>query len=246
MKFLESTSFFLRVIIFDFKSRNKNVKLKFRLVPMFHIGTEEYYEEIAMNIKECDEIFFEGISLTDDKLHKRLSLKNMDLTFKQYKTMANKLDLVTQSESLKLNEFADKLTHCDFDEETGGEAWGDLGFIEKLKLAFLLPIVLFVSHQGITRKRLAKRYMTSSEDAYLAYGPAEDEKGTSMNFIMNEREQIIFEQIRKRMETESNVEKTIGIVYGAGHMKKIARFLMDTFNYFPTGGTFIKVFDVNY
>jgi len=61
---------------------------------------------------------------------------------------------------------------------------------------------------------------------------------------MNQREQIIFQNIKKRIQTESHLDKTIGIIYGAGHMNSIARFLIDQFNYVPKNGQFLKVFDV--
>ena len=246
MKFIESTNFFVRTIMFDFVNRNDNIRLKFRLVPMIHIGTKEYYESVKENLKCCNEIFYEGVSLIkkNEKFYKRLSLKNLDLTFKQYKIIAKKLGLVTQNESLDLRDIGGEMTHTDYDSETGEEYWNELRFIEKLKLTFVIPFQLFRFHQGITREILAKQFMTSREEAYLAYGPIEDEEGSSRNFIMNKREQIIYKNIRKRMESESSIDKIIGIIYGAGHMKSISRYLIDNFNYVPRNGKFMRVFDL--
>jgi hypothetical protein len=246
MMFLESTNFFVRTIIFDFINMSEAIKLKFRLVPMIHVGSKDYYKNVLENIKTCDEIFYEGLALQNRKeqFYKRLGLKNLNLTFKQYRIIANKLGLVTQSEYLKLDELKEKLTHSDFDPEKGSEAWNKLGFKEKLKLSLINPMKLFIYHQGITREILAKHFMTSSEDAYLTYGPIEDVKGSSTNFMMNAREQIIFKNIRNRLEFESKVDKTIGIVYGAGHMKSISRYLIDTYNYVPISGTFMKAFNI--
>ncbi len=95
-----------------------------------------------------------------------------------------------------------------------------------------------------TNEILAKHYMTSSEDAYLVHGPIEDEEGTAANFVMNEREQIIFNEIKSRIKTDSDQDKTIGIVYGAAHMNSIARYLIDQHNYVPRNGIFVKVFNV--
>lgn len=246
MKFLESTNFFVRVVLYDLVNRNKAVKLKFRLTPMIHIGSKEYYTNIIENIKICDEIFYEGIDIVDhdEPFYKRISLRNLDLTFKQYKLIADKLGLVTQTEHFHLNKLEHKLTHADFDLESGEESWNELMWFEKIKLSLIQPIKLFIYHQGLSREILAKHFMTSHEEAYLAYGPIEDEKGTSTNFTMNEREQIIFNKVNKRMETESNHDKTIGIVYGAGHMKSIARYLIDQHHFVPKSGIFVKVFDV--
>ena len=248
MKFLESTNFFVRTVVYDFVNRNEEIKLIYRLFPMVHIGSTEYYLEVLENLKNCDEIFYEGISLLkrESSFLERISLKNLGFTFKQYKMVADKLGLVTQNEYLRLEEVKSKLTHTDFNEETGSEAWQELSMKERLKLTFVNPFQFFIYHQGITREILVKDFMTSREEAYLAYGPLDDEKGTSRNFIMNEREQIIFKSIRKRMKSESKEEKIIGIIYGSGHMKSIARYLIDHYNYVPRSGKFIKVFDVEY
>lgn len=246
MKFLESTNFFVRTVIFDFVNRKEEIKLKFKLVPMIHIGTREYYDKVLDSIKKCDEIFYEGIRIVDQKqpLHKRINLRNLELTYKQYKIVADKLGLVTQNGNFDLSKLGKKLTHADFDLESVEESWNELNLTERIKLNLIKPLRFFIYHQGLSREILAKHYMTSSEEAYLAYGPIEDDKGTATNFLMNEREQIIFKNVRARIESESNLDKTIGIVYGAGHMKSIARYLIDHHDYVPRNGEFVKVFNV--
>jgi len=247
MNFIESTNFFVRTIMFDFVNADPNIKLKFRVAPMIHIGSEEYYQMVVKKIKDCDEIFYEGVYLIDkkEKPYKKLSLKNFQLIFGNHKTVAEKLGLVYQSESMDLSELKDKLTHTDFNPETGAKAWQQVSLKEKVKHSLIEPVQQYIYfYRGITRERLAKLFMTSNREAYLAYGPLEDEEGTSHNFIMNQREQIIFQNIKNRMETESHLDKTIGIIYGAGHMNSIARYLIDQLNYVPRNGQFLKVFDV--
>ncbi len=247
MKFIESSSFLVRTVLYDFICRDKKIKLKFRLVPMIHIASEEYYENVLENLKDCDEVFYEGIDLIDDAepITNRISLKNLNLTFKQYKMFANQLGLVTQSEHFDLRELDAELTHTDYDPESGSEAWGEVSLKEKLKMSFLDPLMMFIARQGMSRKKLAKQFMDSTEEMLLAYGPLDDEEGSSRNFTMNQRDQIVFQHIRESIESEGHSEKTIAIVYGAGHMKSMARFLIDEYHYFPTNGQFVTAFDIN-
>jgi hypothetical protein len=232
--------------MFDFKNANKDIKLKFRLAPMIHIGARSFYKTVMENIKNCDEIFYEGVALIDREgpFYKKINLKNFDLTFNQYKRVADKLGLVTQNECFNLNDLGVKLTHVDYDEALGEAAWRNLHLKEKIKLSLIKPLQLFILRKGISRFLLAKSFMISNQEAYLAYGPVEDEPGTSRNFVMNEREQIIFKEIRERIKKEGHIDKTIAIVYGAGHMNSIARFLIDQFRYVPFNGKFMRVFDV--
>jgi len=248
MQFVESTDFFVRTVMYDFVSNDANNQLKFLLTPMIHIGSKTYYENVLENLKTCDEIFYEGLELLDSKaeFHQKITLRNLNLTFNQYELIAEQLDLVTQSKHFNLRKLNIPLTHVDFNPETGRKAWNRLKFVEQIKLTFVKPIRMFYYHLGISRAFLAKAFMTSNEEAYLAYGPIEDEDSTAENFVMNEREQIIFKKIDERINAESSIDKTIGIVYGAAHMKSIARYLIDQHNYVPRSGKFVRVFNVCY
>ena len=88
MNFIESTNFFVRTIMFDFINPDENIKIKFRLVPMVHIGTEAFYQQVFENLNECQEILYEGANI-----------RGISLYTKIYKRIANRLDLVTQKES---------------------------------------------------------------------------------------------------------------------------------------------------
>lgn len=233
MNIIEASNFFVRVTCFDFKNRDENIKLQFRIIPMIHIGSKAYYEEALNYLKECDEIIYEGVSFGKARLR-----------FNLYKSVANQVNLVTQSEYLDLRNLSAKLIHADFTEELAEAEWGKLKFREKMILRLLLPIQLLYESLTLNRERLAKQFMHSQEEMYLAYGPREDEQGTASNFINDAREQIIFKTINQKIEMDSDKEKLIGILYGAGHMKKICRFLIDKLGYVPYNGQFLKVFTV--
>lgn len=233
MKFLESTNFFVRTISFDFINRDRDIKLKFRLVPMIHIGSKEFYNKVFMNLDECSEIFYEGTRLGGINIYGKL-----------YQYMAKKIGLVTQSKYFDYKGLKHKLIHADIDEITGREAIQELRFLEMLKFNFIHPAQFFIHSQTLTRESLAKEFMTGAQEAYLAYGPVEDEPGTARNLVMNEREQIVFKLINQKLKQESSKEKLIGIMYGAGHMNTISRYLIDKLNYVPRNGKFMKVFDV--
>ena len=233
MKFIEATSFFVRTISFDFINRDEDIKLKFRLIPMVHIGTPQFYEEVTENLNECDEVLYEGCDV-----------KGINIYSKLYGRLAKKLDLVKQSEHLDLRKVDAKFIHSDYNKETGKNAWRKLRLLEKLKMLILEPIELLFYSQFLTREILTKSFMTGAEENYLAYGSVDDEEGTVENLILNDREQIIFQHIRQKIELESQDDKLIGILYGAGHMKKISRFLIDQMNFVGRNGKFMKVYDV--
>lgn len=146
MNIIEASNFYLRVTGFDFKNRDEGIKLKFRIIPMIHIGTKEYYEEVYSYLKDCDEIIYEGIKA--DKIRSTAS---------RYKAVAEQLNLVTQSEYLNISNLPAKLIHADFTMESESTEWHRLKLCEKLKLSIILPFYLWYESMTLNRKQLVKQ-----------------------------------------------------------------------------------------
>ena len=68
--------------------------------------------------------------------------------------------------------------------------------------------------------------------------------GTTENFYYAGREKKVIDIIFDRVTNESKEDKLIGILYGAGHMNRISRNLIDVQGYHVSHGQFAKVFDV--
>jgi len=58
MEFIESTSFFVRSVLYDLVHPSEEIKLRFRLIPMIHIGSKNYYQEILSHLNECDQVVY--------------------------------------------------------------------------------------------------------------------------------------------------------------------------------------------
>ena len=234
MEFIESTSFFVRTIMYELVHSSEDVNLQFRLIPMIHIGSEEYYNEVIGYLNECDEILYEGLK----------SKKGTRVT-RLYGSVAKKLDLVTQNQILKRDKIKPPLIHSDFDLETASREWNKLDLYEKIKGEIIVPWKFFIQTRNYSRKKLGKAFGRPNNELWLAFGPREDKKGSYRNYVMNAREQILFRILKEKFSLNKKEHKRIGIIYGGGHMNKISRFLIDHLNYIPKSGTFIKVFDIN-
>ena len=233
MKFLESTNFFVRITIYDYIHALASNKLKFRIIPMVHVGEEGFYKTIKEKILECDEIIYEGIR------RKKLIQK-----FNPRRDLCEKLDLMLQKDAFLLKGVNLKLTHGDYSEKESAEEWKKVRLFERLKDRILNPIERYYFNTKMTRRKLAKYFGQSYEDYYLAYGPRFDEAGTTENFYYARREQKVLDIILDRVLNESKEDKIIGILYGAGHMNRISRNLIDVQGYRVSHGQFAKVFDV--
>ncbi|MFK7934575.1 MAG: hypothetical protein AB8G22_13780 [Saprospiraceae bacterium] len=234
MNFLESTNFFVRVTVYDYCHRLPEKRLKFRLIPMVHIGEPQFYDLAKEKIMECDELLYEGLR----------GGSNIQL-FNSREVLGKQLGLVLQREALKINREEIKMTHADYTAEEYQSEWEKVSWLEKVKERITRPVKRLHLARNITRFDLAKYFMTSYEEAHLAYRPSYDEPGTTENFYYAGREQKVFQIIEERMATESNDDKLIGVLYGAGHMNRISRNIIDRYGYHVCQGEFLKVFDVN-
>jgi hypothetical protein len=86
MKFYESTSFFLRVAVFRFRSK-AYPNIDFVLVPVCHIGTRQFYDKVTAIVNELDVLLYEGSKMN------KLSLSRQ---FGRYTKLAAKFGLVSQ------------------------------------------------------------------------------------------------------------------------------------------------------
>lgn len=233
MNVIEATDFYLRVIKLDFVSRDSEIQLRFRIVPVCHIGSEKFYKGVFDQLNACDEVIFEG-----------LAYKKATRITRYYANMARKLDLVLQREALCMRNLKPKLIHADFDRHKGAEEWEKLRFTEKVKFRYIYPARMLWRSREMTRRKLVKEFMASSEEAWLAYGPLENEPGSMWNYIIAARDEVLLNVVKNKIKKDGRENKRVGIVYGAAHMKPVIRLLIDQFKYVPEHPEFLEVFEV--
>jgi len=229
MKFYESTSFFFRVVIAKYNIQPYDIDIK--LMPMFHIGEEAFYKSIFEHANECDKVLCEGLRLNKLRIDKQIG---------RFTKSAAKLGLVSQFEFFQKNKLLTKVIKADLNGKIAKKEWQKLRFSEKIKYRIVNPVRFRLETIGLTRKKLSKAFMTSSEDAYLAYGPIEEE-GTLQNLIYKVRDSIVAEKLKQEISV-SNKNKLIGIMFGAGHMRRIESFILQNYDAHMVKAEFLKVY----
>lgn len=232
MIFYEATNFGLRVVTFQMVNP-EDKKVKIRLLPMVHIGSKKYYQEVEKYLEISDIILFEGNSFKSWKV----KINNNERT-------AKKLNLVTQLKELNLSQYKHKLINADYDQKSGAKSWKNLSFLDKLKYNVIFPIWIYFQDRNLTRLKFAKYFMRSIQDQELIYGPFMDNKEKIKKFVHENRDKRVFEELEKLLQKEFSKETQIAVVYGAGHMKSISRYLMDKKNYKSLNAEFIEVFKI--
>ncbi|MEM6723990.1 MAG: hypothetical protein AAF598_08125 [Bacteroidota bacterium] len=230
MRFYESTSFFLRVIVVDYFSKTTGITL--RLMPMFHIGEPSYYDAILKEANDCEVILYENMDLRK---------RRIDRQWGRYTQVAKQLNLVSQIDYFPYDQVKPPLIHADLKGQKAQQAWNQLSWKAKLEYRIIAPLKFRLESFGLTRQKLSKAFMTAAEEAYLAFGPVEEVGGLE-HLLTKTRDQIILETIQAQLEQPT--AKTIGLLYGAAHMKRVAHYLTSKHNFIIQDARFIRVYDL--
>jgi len=231
MNFYESTSFGLRVTSYDLVSPTyKNLTI--RLIPIMRLGEEKYFKDIEAHLETSGKILYEGIKMKPSKLR-----------IKSLRTLAKRLDLVTQK-NLNLKRFEEKIIHSDLDAQTTIQKWKRIPYLDRIKYSICFPIYLYFQDRTITRKKYAKYFMRSNEDINKIAAPMFDEKENVKEFYNEVRNIVIFKELDKIHNENIKIKTVISVVYGSSQMKSIFYYLSNRYKYKVLNGSFINVFSI--
>jgi hypothetical protein len=230
MQFIEKNSFNVRSAVYHLK---KDGAPDFFLFPMIHVGSQTFYDEIAQRLMTCDLILAEGVA------SKRANL--LTLSYRVVKRI-KRMDLVTQQDALRAAAFRGKVTNADMAGNAFDARWSSLPLLLRIQLFFLLPVyILYLLFFG-TRQTLAENIALEdlpSEDEILL----EDERFADLDsLLIDERDRTLLGNIKRVYESDGT--KTVGVIYGARHMRNAVDFLMRTLNYHVAKAEWVTVFDL--
>jgi hypothetical protein len=233
MQFVEKNSFNLRAAVYSLK--RDSTALEFVVFPMIHVGSREYYQEITRRLSTCDLILVEGVK------SKKAAI--LTLSYRFIKKI-RRMDLITQNEGIRLDEFRNEIKNTDLEENAFDERWSSLPVALRLQLFIIVPIfVLYLFLFGtreILAENLALEDLPSSDEVLM-----EDETLSRLDsLVLDERDRKLIEHIADVDDERAQNSQRIGILYGASHMRRVMPFLMQKLNYRVVDAAWVKVFDL--
>jgi hypothetical protein len=229
MQFIESNVFGVRAALYSLVRPDDAPR--FLLFPMIHIGSAEYYSQIHKKLDECDVILFEGVRSFRARM---LSLS--------YRIVARRrrLGLVAQDASL-LRGLHGQLIHADVAPGEFKDNWSQIP--AHIRLAILLIAPLYGGYHYLTATKESLEKKMKSEDLASAdevmrgdFAPGLDKA------IMTSRDAKLIGAIDSIVNFPTT-PTTVGIVYGAGHMKAVTAALMEKYHYRVNGSEWLTVFN---
>lgn len=129
VQFLENSVMGLRAAAYELVHAERSDTVV--LLPMVHIGTPDYYEDVMQRLSGCTPIVFEG-----------LRTRSAWLLAKSYKLVARRrsLGLVTQQSALNLKATGAKLVHADISPEEFSRSWQQIPKVIRGAIAVAGPL----------------------------------------------------------------------------------------------------------
>lgn len=231
MQFIERSVLGVRSAIWTFE--NSQMGYRILLFPMIHVAQPSFYAEVSTRLSQCDVILYEGVS---GKLSKKLTRAYLQLTRNP------RLGLVGQRE-MSLDHVKERLVPADIEGAEFDERWKELSFFNR----FVLPIGAYFFGLYLRlfgTRNLVARYidtqMLESREDHLR----DDDTQALDEIVLDRRDQHLINVIDAQISELGDGKQTIGIVYGASHMRAVARHLVRNHGCRTLNGEWITVFDL--
>jgi hypothetical protein len=234
MQFVEKNSFNLRAAVYSLKKDSSG--LEFVVFPMIHVGSREYYKEITRRLATCDLILVEGLN------SKKAAI--LTLSYRFIKKI-RRMDLITQNEGIRLDEFRNEIKNADMDAKAFDERWSSLPITLRLQLFVFVPVFVLYLFVFGTREILASNLVIEDLPTSEEEDLSEDESLSTLDsLVVDERDRRLLEHIASVDDERGQNPQRIGILYGAFHMRRVMPFLMQKLNYRVVKADWVKVFDL--
>ena len=233
MQFIEKNSLNVRSAVYHLKKDDAG--LEFLLFPMVHVGSKEFYDEVSRRLAACDLILAEGVNT------KKASL--LTLSYRIVRKI-RRMELVTQQEGMRMARLREKIVNSDMEGRAFDAHWSTLPFSLKAQLLFFVPFCVAYLFLFGTRETLAENIaledLPSSDEVLF-----QDEGFEKLDgLLIDERDRRLIDRIEKLHDSARPEKKTVAVVYGAMHMRKVIGFLLHRLNYRVAKAEWVTVFDL--
>ncbi|MCA1602881.1 MAG: hypothetical protein LC776_15030 [Acidobacteria bacterium] len=233
MQFIEKNSFNVRSAIYLLEKEDDG--LAFILFPMIHVGSKEFYDEVSHRLAKCDLILAEGVDS-----------KKANLLTRSYRIVKKirRMDLVTQQEGMKVSSFREKIINTDIEGRAFDEQWSSLPLVLKAQIFLLMPVYVIYLFLFGTRDTIAENIAVEDLPSSNQVLFQDDDFDKLDALLIDERDRRLIRNIESLHEANRDDKKTVGIVYGAMHMRSVTNFLLHKLRYRIAKAEWVTIFDL--
>ena len=207
---------------------------------MVHIGSREFYSDVAVELAASDHILAEDIQNTKEspaKMRRRVTLRAL------FWVTAWRLELVRQKETLDMVPFKSKVINADVFATDFNDKWIEIQLSDRIWLwAFFATAIAYFGFT-LTRKTLAKALakddLPSRDDLIneRMRGMAEQDA-----VIVDWRDDHLIQVLSQHLNKVGSRTADTCVLYGAGHFLAIANYLQNEAGFSIGKGKWLTVF----
>jgi hypothetical protein len=199
---------------------------------MIHIGTADYYAQVRSRLQSCDVVLFEGVR----------SFRVLLLTL-SYRLVAHRkrLKLVAQTDALPLWGLRARLINADVAPGDFDQSWSRIPWHLRIAIAIGAPLLGAYRYLTATRdsigRRLSLEDIPTADQALRADAMPELDEA-----ILHSRDLKLVAAVEAVLTVDARPD-TVGIVYGAGHMRVVTDVLLQKYRFRVAQAEWLTVFD---
>jgi hypothetical protein len=203
------------------------------LFPMLHLGTPAFYADVTARLGQCPVVLAEGI--------RDRSLVTRALTI-SYRLPGRRARLGLVEQRIDYSRLNAEVIHPDMTARQLRAGWRALPALHRLLLPLLAPVVGAVLWLAGTRRALA-RHAATEDLPDLAEVLLRDQAPALTGLLLDQRDALLAAALGEVLGQHGDEAIDIAVVYGAGHMAGLTRYLAASYGYRPRTAEWLTVFD---
>jgi len=230
MQFIESSMLGVRSARLSFARGGSAVRVT--LFPMIHIGEPDFYDATYKDALSHDVVLIEGVR---SPVVLRITRSYRWLIGS--KAMAG---LVVQP-PIAVEGADARMVLADLSREEFEREWRDVPLWQRVVLYLLAPVV-GLRRRYVSRARLAKDMSCDDQPSLSEMLAMTPETGALTSAMLDARDRRLLQKLNAEIDAASETSLRVAIVYGALHMRAVARELRETRGFVVQDGEWRMIF----
>jgi hypothetical protein len=214
--------------------RRPETPMRFVLFPMLHLGTAAFYQDVTARLGRCQLVVAEGIQ------GRSLITRALTISYR-LPGRRRRLGLVTQR--IDYRNLGIQVITPDMTGHQLRAGWRTLPALQSIAILCVVPVVAAWIWLLGTRRMLS-RYAAAEDLPGLAESAVRERYGTMTELLVDRRDELLVAALEQIHQRHCGEPIDVAVVYGAGHMPAVARYLLARYGYRPREAEWLTVFDL--
>jgi hypothetical protein len=215
--------------------RRRNTPMRFVLFPMLHVGAPSFYEEVTRRLQACDLVVTEGIR------GRSLTSSALTLTYRLFGN-TNRDGLVVQH--IDYSSLGVPVVGPDMSASEFREGWRHMPLMLRLLVWTVVPVyalgMLFFGSREVLARHAELDDLPSREHVEMT---GDQHIAPFDQLLVDGRDVHLLAALERIHEERCNEAIQVAIVYGAGHMPTVVRYLGQRFGYWASDAEWMTIFE---